>query len=91
MLDSGIIYVLLGKESSQSGVVLESVKGLLEEFADVFPKQLLEELLPLRDIQHLLDLVPGSNLPNRPHFRMSPKELEELRRQVEELLTRGHI
>jgi hypothetical protein len=43
-----VVYLLLGKESSQS-VVPESIRGLLEEFANVFPKELLEELPPLRD------------------------------------------
>ena len=85
------MFVLLGKESSKGSVVPEAVKSLLDEFANVFPNNLLEGLPPLRDIQHQIDLIPGSNLPNHPHYRMSPKEHEELGRQVEGLLLKGHI
>jgi hypothetical protein len=91
MLDANQIYLLYGKECSPMKIVPEAVTDLLEEFVDVFPKDLPEELPPLRDIQHQIDLVLGSSLPNRPHYRISPKEHEELHRQVEELLAKGHI
>ena len=91
MFSSGLVFVLLGNESSKGSVVLGAVKYLLDEFANIFPNDLPEGLLPLRDIQHQIDLVLSSNLPNCPHYHMSPKEHEELRRQVEGLLLKGHI
>ena len=91
MFNSRLVFVLLGKESSKGSVVPEAVQSLLDEFANIFPNDLSEGLLPLRDIQHQIDLVLGSNLPNRPYYCMSPKEHEELRRQVEGLLLKRHI
>ncbi|XP_024038267.1 uncharacterized protein LOC112097314 [Citrus clementina] len=85
------VYILLGKESNGDLKIPEAVTPILAEFQDLFPNELPQGLPPLRDIQHQIDLVPGSTLPNRPHYRMSPTEHKELRRQVEELLENGFI
>jgi len=67
------------------------IDDLLKEFVDVVPEELPSELPPLRDIQHAIDLVPGSQLPNLPHYRLNPTEREELNRQVQELLSKGFV
>ena len=64
---------------------------ILTEFADVFFDKLSDSLSFMRDIQHAIDLVPGSSLPNLPHYRMNPTEHAELKRQVDELLNKGFI
>ena len=89
MVGTCIVYLLVVKQQQQNGEVPDSVRELIEEFGNVFPNELPPELSPLRDIQHQIDLVSGAALPNRLHFRMSPKEHVELQRQVKEFW--GHI
>ena len=58
---------------------------MINEFADVFPEDLPDQLPPMRDIQHAIDLVPGASLRNLSHYRMNPTEHAELKKQVDEL------
>ena len=69
----------------------EEVKAILEEFRGIMPKDLSEGLLPIKDIQHHIDLILGASLPKLPHYKINPKESEILKEKVEELLQKGHI
>ena len=64
---------------------------MLHMFDDVFPKDMPHGLPPIRKIEHQIDFVPGSSLPNRPAYRANPQESEEIQKQFEDLLTKGWI
>ena len=92
--ETGMCLALVAKEVPSDFSIVDvplEVKNLLDDFVDIVPDELPSEIPPLRDIQHAIDLVPGSQLPNLPHYRMNPKEREELNRQVEGLLERGFV
>ena len=92
--ETGMCLALVAKEVPSDSLIVDvplEVKNLLDDFVDMIPDELPSELPPLRDIQHAIDLVPGSQLPNLPHYRMNPKERDELNRQVEGLLERGFV
>lgn len=63
----------------------DEVAELLGRFADVMTPELLKELPPRRAIDHKTKLVPSSRPPARAPYLMSPLELAELRKQLNEL------
>ena len=68
------------------------VKALLSRYKDVVPEgELACSYPPARAVDHEIPLIPGKSPPNRPVYRMSPVELEELKRQIQDLLKRGLI
>eukprot|EP00253_Pinus_taeda_P027901 PITA_27901 len=69
----------------------EEVQRLLQYFGDIVVDDLPDELPPRRGISHCIDFIPGASLPNKAAYRMSPKDHEEIRKQVQELLDKGLI
>lgn len=64
---------------------------VLSQFKDVFPDELPAGLPPAREVDHRIELLPGSTPPSRPTFRLSASELVELKKQLEELTKAGFI
>ncbi|XP_057835307.2 uncharacterized protein LOC131045734 [Cryptomeria japonica] len=67
------------------------VKNLLEKYSAVTASDLPTSLPPLREISHQIDLIPGSSLPNKAPYKMTPSQNAEIARQVAELLEKGLI
>ncbi|XP_068312511.1 transposon Ty3-I Gag-Pol polyprotein [Pyrus communis] len=85
------VYALVIKEENVRISLPPEIVSLLQDFSDVIPDELPAGLPPMKDIQHQIDLILGSNLPNKAAYRMSPNEHQELQRQVMELLEKGLI
>ena len=60
------------------------------EFLDVFPED-LPGLPPDRETEFTIEVVPGIAPISIPPYRMAPPELQELKKQLQELLEKGYI
>jgi hypothetical protein len=96
IINEEVSFALIGKPR----IVITSTKlidlpieiqYLLSEFVDIVVDDLPNELPPMRSINHHIDLIPGANLPNKETYRMTPKENEEIKNQVQELLNKGLV
>ncbi|XP_039115873.1 uncharacterized protein LOC120251417 [Dioscorea cayenensis subsp. rotundata] len=63
---------------------------VVSEFHDVFPED-LPGLPPDREVEFVIDLVPGTSHISKALYRMAPAELKELKKQLKELLEKGFI
>ena len=85
-------YALIPRKNKEgNSEVLVEVLSLLSDYGDVISDNVPQELLPIRQISYQIDLILGASLPNKVAHRMTPTEIDELNRQVQELLRKGLI
>ena len=64
-----------------------NIRKILNDFSNLWPTELLNQLPLMHDIQHAIDLIPVASLPNLPAYIINPTEHAKLKRRVDELLT----
>ena len=75
--------------NSLSGVVHEEVP-VAKDYPDVFPEE-LPGMPPDRDIEFFIELLPGTGAISKRPYRMPANDLEEIKKQIKELLEKGYI
>ncbi|KAE8693084.1 UDP-Glycosyltransferase superfamily protein isoform 1 [Hibiscus syriacus] len=78
---------ILDTRSPQSDI--EGIR-IVKEFPDVFPEE-LSGLPPDREVEFEIEVYYGYTPVSMAPYRMAPKELKELKVQLQELLDRGFI
>lgn len=62
------------------------IREVVREFVNVFKEELPDELLQPRRVEFEINVIPAAKLPVRPVIRLSPWELQELKRRVQKYL-----
>ncbi|MCO5563142.1 hypothetical protein L7F22_016778 [Adiantum nelumboides] len=68
---------------------LFNIQMLRYLFSPKFELHSVKQLTPERPEDHNIDLIPGSATPNKPPYRVSAAQQEEIMTQVNELLQKG--
>lgn len=84
---SGILWTLLGKPSTP--LCLQKIPTVCD-YPDVFPDE-LPGMPPERDIQFCIDLIPGTQPISIAPYRLARPFQEELKKQLDDLLSKGLI
>jgi hypothetical protein len=78
-----------GKLNQIKGIALEDIR-VVQDYLDVFPEELPGMLLD-RDIEFLIELLPGTPPISKRPYRMLVNELVEFKKQISELHAKGFI
>ncbi|CAJ2651172.1 unnamed protein product [Trifolium pratense] len=83
------VYALFASLKMEGEVKVEGLPVVCE-FPDVFPED-VSDVPPKREVEFTIDLVPGTSPISMAPYRMSASELNELKKQLEELLEKKFI
>ncbi|MGD3380905.1 hypothetical protein QT467_22400, partial [Xanthomonas citri pv. citri] len=84
---SGFLAYLINQPKDKAKI--EEVE-VVKEFFEVFPDELIS-VPPDREIEFVIETLPGVTPISQTPYRMAPAELKELKNQLQDLVERGFI
>nr|GEY39809.1 putative reverse transcriptase domain-containing protein [Tanacetum cinerariifolium] len=84
-----LAHVTIKAEDKSKEKRLEDVP-IVQDFPEVFPED-LSGILPTRQVEFQIDLLPGATPVARAPYRLAPSEMKELSDQLKELADKGFI
>jgi hypothetical protein len=82
--ETSLAIMLASLSISDEAVIEREFPPVVCDFVDVFPED-LSGLLPIREVEFRVELMPGTKPISIAPYRLAPIELEELRAQLDEL------
>jgi hypothetical protein len=86
-----LLFCLTSKSTVERPNEDPEVEKVLQEYKDIFPKKLPAGLPFKRNVDHKIEVEPGQEPPCRTPYRLSQPEMDELKKQLDQLLEDGHI
>ncbi|GJS94153.1 putative reverse transcriptase domain-containing protein [Tanacetum coccineum] len=93
----GAVYKLGAVDDQQDPKVITELKEkqleevpVIRDFPEVFPDE-LPRLLPSRQVEFRIDLIPGAAPVARAPYHLAPSKMKELSKQLQELSKKGFI
>jgi hypothetical protein len=80
----------LDSKLNQAKAIASEGIRVVQDYPDIFPEE-LPGMPPDRDIEFLIELLPGTPLISKRPYRMCMNELVELKKQLAELQSKGFI
>ncbi|GBG74872.1 hypothetical protein CBR_g19385 [Chara braunii] len=82
------MYLVYVSAAGEPVKIPPEIEGVVAKYPDLFeePTGVIE-----REVVHAIEIILGSSIPKGRIYRMSPGELDELRRQLKELVEKGWI
>ena len=68
------------REARKDGPLLRHIREVLGKYKDVLTNELPQKLPPRIEVDHKIEVIPGSEPPSKAPYQLNQKELLELKK-----------